>query len=102
MQLKIGDFGLAIPLHGGADFDIRDSVCGTPNYMAPEILIGKDTDGLCEYSFQADIWAIGIILYTLLVGRPPFEGGEVKETYQRIKDIKYIIPSHHQHPRLKG
>lgn len=70
MQIKIGDFGLAVELQ--EDTDIRTSICGTPNYMAPEILAAQDNEIDVGYSYSADIWSIGVMLYTLLVGRPPF------------------------------
>ena len=45
------------------------------------------------HSYEVDIWAIGCILYTLLVGKPPFETLSLKETYERIKNNQYQIPS---------
>ena len=64
MEVKIGDFGLSAKLqHAGQR---RKSVCGTPSYIAPEILDHK------EYSHEVDVWALGVIIYTLLVGRTPF------------------------------
>ncbi|XP_064477278.1 serine/threonine-protein kinase PLK1-like [Ornithodoros turicata] len=85
MELKIGDFGLATRL----DFEgeRKKTLCGTPNYIAPEVL------GKKGHSFEVDIWSIGCILYTLLVGRPPFETSSLKETYIRIKKNEYRIPS---------
>ena len=47
--------------------------------IAPEILSGR------RYSFEIDIWSFGVILYTLLVGKPPFQTTDVKLTYRKIK-----------------
>ncbi|XP_046631320.1 serine/threonine-protein kinase PLK1-like [Daphnia pulicaria] len=85
MELKIGDFGLATKL----DFsgERKKTLCGTPNYIAPEVLNKKG------HSFEVDIWSMGCILYTLLVGRPPFETQSLKDTYSKIKRNEYHIPS---------
>ena len=88
MTIKIGDFGLAAKL---TNFDERKkTVCGTPNYIAPEILQGKK----CGHSFPVDVWSTGVILYTLLVGKPPFESKDVKATYKRILSNSYSFPEH--------
>jgi polo-like kinase 1 len=66
MQLKVGDFGLAAKVvFEGAK---KRTICGTPNYIAPEIL-----DSKIGHSYEVDYWSIGVICYTLLIGRPPFE-----------------------------
>ncbi|KAK0404148.1 hypothetical protein QR680_017311 [Steinernema hermaphroditum] len=83
MALKIGDFGLAI-----YDNDKRGGSCGTPNYMAPEVLDKK------EYSFGVDVWALGCVVYCMLVGRPPFDTGMLDKTSRRIKRGSYSLPSH--------
>ena len=86
LELKIGDFGLAAKL----DFvgEKRRTVCGTPNYIAPEVLNSK----VCGHSFEADIWSMGVVLYAMLVGKPPFETKDVKATYEKIKANDYSIP----------
>lgn len=85
MEIKLGDFGLATRV----DFDgeRKKTVCGTPNYIAPEILEGKN-----GHSYEVDIWSFGVILYTLLIGKPPFETTDVKSTYRRIKMNAYSFP----------
>jgi len=90
LKLKVGDFGLASQL-ASVD-EKRKTICGTPNYIAPEIIDGnKEKRG---HSFEVDIWSMGVICYTLLVGKPPYESKDVKSTYQRILTNKYHFPSH--------
>ncbi|XP_053982564.1 serine/threonine-protein kinase polo [Hylaeus volcanicus] len=86
LQVKIGDFGLATRLEH--DGERKKTVCGTPNYIAPEILTKSG------HSYEVDIWSIGCIMYTLLVGTPPFETSSLRETYARIKQVQYNIPVH--------
>ena len=85
MQLKVGDFGLAAKL--AYDGEKRRTVCGTPNYIAPEIL-----DSNTGHSYEVDYWSIGVITYTLLFGRPPFESSDVKMTYKKIKANNFAFP----------
>lgn len=86
-EIKIGDFGLATIIE--YEGQLRHTVCGTPNYIAPEILEGKNSG----HSYEVDFWAIGVIVYTLLVGKPPYETDDVKETYKRIKANQYTYPN---------
>ncbi|XP_077428247.1 serine/threonine-protein kinase PLK1 [Vanacampus margaritifer] len=86
MDVKIGDFGLATKIE--FDGERKKTLCGTPNYIAPEILSKKG------HSYEVDVWSLGCILYTLLVGKPPFETSCLKETYSRIKKNNYTIPWH--------
>lgn len=86
MKVKIGDFGLAALLKYPEER--KKTVCGTPNYIAPEILYDQGEG----HSFEVDIWSVGVILYTLLVGRPPFQTSNVQKIYDRIRRNEYEIP----------
>ncbi|KAL0249477.1 hypothetical protein GEMRC1_004709 [Eukaryota sp. GEM-RC1] len=85
-DVKIGDFGLSAELMSIEDH--RKTMCGTPNYMAPEI-VSRSVDG---HSFHVDIWSLGVILFTMLFGRPPFETRDLKLTYKRITSVDYTYP----------
>ncbi|XP_076356756.1 serine/threonine-protein kinase PLK2-like [Tachypleus tridentatus] len=85
MEVKIGDFGLAS--HIVTEGCRKRSVCGTPNYIAPEVL------SMEGHGKEADIWAIGCIMYAMLVGHPPFETTTLNETYSRISNNTYCVPS---------
>ena len=84
--LKICDFGLAteIPKNKKLDF-----VCGTATYVAPEIITSKG------YGVEVDVWAVGIIIYILLCGFPPFraESGEQNDLFQIILSGHVEFPS---------
>jgi polo-like kinase 1 len=87
MELKLGDFGLATKLE--FEGEKKRTICGTPNYIAPEIL-----DGKMGHSYEVDIWSLGVIIYTLLIGKPPFETPDVKTTYKKIRMNSYSFPDH--------
>ena len=86
MTVKIGDFGLAALLT--SDSERKKTICGTPNYIAPEVLFGKEQG----HSYEVDVWSIGIILYTMIVGKPPFQSKDVDTIYKRIKHNDYSFP----------
>uniref|UniRef100_A0A1A9ZCY3 polo kinase n=1 Tax=Glossina pallidipes TaxID=7398 RepID=A0A1A9ZCY3_GLOPL len=86
LHVKIGDFGLATRIE--YEGERKKTLCGTPNYVAPEILTKK------EHSYEVDIWSIGCIMYTLLVGQPPFETKTLRDTYAKIKKCDYRVPSY--------
>ena len=86
-RLKIGDFGLACRLD--RDDERKTTICGTPNYIAPEVLAGSKGGG---HSYEVDVWSIGVILYTLFVGTPPFQTSDVHATYKRIRANAYAFP----------
>ncbi|GAA5830766.1 hypothetical protein JCM11251_001067 [Rhodosporidiobolus azoricus] len=88
-DLRVGDFGLAALVKFPGER--KKTICGTPNYIAPEILF----DQKAGHSFEVDIWSIGVILYTLLIGRPPFQTKDVKNIYRKIRDNAYTFPPSH-------
>ncbi|BAT73508.1 hypothetical protein LR48_Vigan813s000500 [Vigna angularis] len=87
-RLKICDFGYSKSnlLHSRTH-----SMVGTPAYIAPEIISGKDYDGKL-----ADVWSCGVILYTMLVGTLPFEDKSdrqnLKKMVQRVSAVQYEFP----------
>ncbi|KAK3012230.1 hypothetical protein RJ639_012239 [Escallonia herrerae] len=73
--LKIGDFGFARYLKPR---DLADTLCGSPLYMAPEIIQNK------KYDSKADLWSAGAILFQMVTGRPPFDGNSQLQLFQNI------------------
>jgi hypothetical protein len=84
------DFGLAKILDGGAQ---AYSFCGTPDYLAPEILHEKG------HSFPVDWWAVGILTYEMIVGFPPFYTGNNNNSkmYELIKKKPVYFPDPERH-----
>lgn len=76
-QLKIIDFGFAQTCRPG-ERNLR-TMCGTPHYIAPEIIFGDRYDEKC------DIWSCGVITYTFLCGYPPFDGKELDDIFALAK-----------------
>ncbi|KAH6758684.1 CBL-interacting protein kinase 25 [Perilla frutescens var. frutescens] len=86
-NLKVSDFGLsALPEHLSHD-GLLHTQCGTPAYVAPEVLRRKGYDGA-----RADLWSCGVILYVLLAGFLPFQDENVMKMYTKIFKAEFSIP----------
>lgn len=86
-NLKVSDFGLsALPEHHRND-GLLHTQCGTPAYVAPEVLRKKGYDGA-----KADIWSCGVILYVLLAGFLPFQDENVMRMYTKIFKAEFSPP----------
>mmetsp|Transcript_36311 Transcript_36311/g.73862 ORF Transcript_36311/g.73862 Transcript_36311/m.73862 type:complete len:168 (-) Transcript_36311:4777-5280(-) len=97
LNLKVGDFGLAVRCPD-EQVKTKMSVGGSPTYMSPEVVCVKKKLS-CRFSpsFEVDLWSIGAICFSLLVGQSPFKTSSrnnVDEIFQRILDNQYEFPSH--------
>ncbi|MCJ1396972.1 Cell cycle serine/threonine-protein kinase cdc5/MSD2 [Xylographa trunciseda] len=92
MNIKLGDFGLAAILITESDVTAvsrRTTLCGTPNYIAPEIL----ERGRKGHDYKVDIWALGVIFFALLTGYPPFSDKVQEEIYRKVRCLDYTWPA---------
>ncbi|XP_010274773.1 PREDICTED: phosphoenolpyruvate carboxylase kinase 1-like isoform X1 [Nelumbo nucifera] len=83
-RLKLADFGSADCLH--EERSMR-GVVGTPYYVAPEVLSGRD------YSEKVDVWSAGVIMYIMLAGIPPFYGDSATEIFDAVLRANLRFPT---------
>ncbi|KAK9931874.1 hypothetical protein M0R45_019130 [Rubus argutus] len=83
-NLKISDFGLSALRKPG---DMLSTKCGSPSYVAPELLVNKEYDGAA-----ADVWSCGVILFELLAGHLPFDDSSLMNLYKKISRAEYKFP----------
>eukprot|EP00301_Raphidiophrys_heterophryoidea_P014003 c2163_g1_i1.p1 GENE.c2163_g1_i1~~c2163_g1_i1.p1 ORF type:complete len:1333 (+),score=289.23 c2163_g1_i1:145-4143(+) len=86
ISIKLTDFGLAV------HYDVNTPICllaGTPEYAAPEVLSRR------PYGYACDMWSLGVILYIMLCGFPPFYGRSPQEVIEKVKAGSYTFPAKH-------
>uniref|UniRef100_A0A8B9KZ38 Protein kinase C n=1 Tax=Astyanax mexicanus TaxID=7994 RepID=A0A8B9KZ38_ASTMX len=76
-HIKIADFGMCKENVFGEN--LATTFCGTPDYIAPEILLGQ------QYSFSVDWWSFGVLVYEMLIGQSPFHGDDEDELFESIR-----------------
>ncbi|KAK6045209.1 kinase domain protein [Cooperia oncophora] len=83
-HVKLTDYGMCKENIGPGD--VTSTFCGTPNYIAPEILRGED------YGFSVDWWALGVLMYEMMAGRSPFDiVGAAGDPDQNTEDYLFQI-----------
>ncbi|XP_034016371.1 SNF-related serine/threonine-protein kinase-like [Thalassophryne amazonica] len=87
--VKLTDFGFSNRFQPGKKLNTS---CGSLAYSAPEILLGDEYDAPA-----VDIWSLGVILYMLVCGQPPFQEANDSETLTMIMDCKYTVPTQISH-----
>lgn len=88
--VKIIDFGFATSCK-----EKLKVFCGTPSFMAPEIVAKKEYNGAA-----ADVWSAGVVMYTMLTGSLPFKSTDEKGLYRKIQAGQYAVPSNTLGERL--
>ena len=84
LKAVLTDFGWSNYLN---DDGKRSTICGTPIYLAPEMISQKGHDG------RVDIWCIGVLLFELITGRVPFQGNDITTLKHNIRNMKISWPS---------
>ncbi|KAK5969414.1 Pkinase-domain-containing protein [Trichostrongylus colubriformis] len=80
-HIKISDFGLAKLLRGKTY-----TICGTAEYIAPEVILKKG------YGIAVDWWSLGVLIFELLCGQPPFHGDSTEMVFEAIRQDSFTFP----------
>lgn len=84
-HIKIADFGMC--KENMQEESRTSTFCGTPDYIAPEILLGQ------KYNSSVDWWSFGVLLYEMLIGQSPFHGRDEEELFLSIRTYNPVYPS---------
>jgi serine/threonine protein kinase len=84
--IKLCDFGYSIHTQGASR---KRTICGTAEYLAPEMLVGKNS----IYDNYVDIWGLGVLIIELVTGNPPFSGPKIK-IKAKVEALNYALPSY--------
>uniref|UniRef100_A0A7N0UY64 non-specific serine/threonine protein kinase n=1 Tax=Kalanchoe fedtschenkoi TaxID=63787 RepID=A0A7N0UY64_KALFE len=87
-NLKVSDFGLSAFSQQVRGDGLLHTACGTPNYVAPEVLNDKGYDGT-----TSDVWSCGVILFVLMAGFLPFDEPSIVQLYKKIYRAEFSCPS---------
>lgn len=90
MNIKLSDFGFATYVKKGTELK---ELLGTPGYLSPEMLRASTDDMAPGYGLEVDMWACGVVMYTLLAGSPPFWNRKQMKMLRDIMDGNYKFPS---------
>ena len=85
-HIKLGDFGSSGKITDG--YCVSTMPIGTPDYVCKDVL-ENDEDGIAKYSTSIDLWTLGVIMYEMAAGVPPFYTESLKDTYRKIVEIDY-------------
>jgi serine/threonine protein kinase len=84
---KLSDFGLGAMREEGQDLSAMTTVCGTPNYAAPEVINKVPYNG-----YAADIWSLGVVLYVILAGCLPFDEENLVQLFEKVTAGEFTMP----------
>ena len=84
-NILLSDFGLGRTFRDDLE-EYMKTFCGTPNYAAVELISGIPYVGV-----KSDIWAMGVVLYLMVTGKPPFQGETISLLYKEIRAVNYKV-----------